>query len=337
MRRWVTVAVVTATSTLGLAGAGPPVHAKVPGPNGRIVFERLIPHQTETDLANVLTADPDGTHIQQLRIPVRPEVVSRTTWSPDGTKLLIDVGCRVLGSSDVLCQPATMNADGSGFTLLPPRDNGCDVWSVDETRLLCGIPTGHIAGDAAGVFSVRATDGGDPVRLTTNPYGNDGADMATDISPDGTRFVFVRYRPGPEKGRDPFRAQQVGIFIANMDGSDVKEVVPYGVAQGHEFANASWSPDGERIISSTRQGLLFTVHPDGSGLRIIHLEVGTQRYFAFEPHWSPDGSRIVFCLFVHGGEGIYSADPDGSNVVRVTHAPTGMDGGADWGTQPPLG
>jgi hypothetical protein len=98
-------------------------------------------------------------------------------------------------------------------------------------------------------------------------------------------------------------------------------------------ASAQWSPDGTRIISETTAGLLFTVHPDGRGLQIIHLQV-SGLYFAFQAHWSRDGTRIIFGMFTNGGEGIYTANPDGSNVVQVTNAPTGFDTAPDWGTHP---
>ena len=51
---------------------------------------------------------------------------------------------------------------------------------------------------------------------------------------------------------------------------------------------------------------------------MIHLHTGTTQYFAFEPDWSPDGTRIVFCMYIHGQEDIYTANADGSNLVQVT-------------------
>ena len=40
-------------------------------------------------------------------------------------------------------------------------------WSPDDNRILCAF-----GGDSPGIFSIRASDGGDPVRLSTNPYGS---------------------------------------------------------------------------------------------------------------------------------------------------------------------
>lgn len=183
-----------------------PVQAKVPGPNGQIVFERLIQDQPDdTALANVYTTNPDGTHVQQVPLVYPPEIFSFPVWSPDGTKLLISHTFR-LDSEGNCClpfRPAIVNPDGSGFTLLTmtyaPFDTDCPVWSLDQTRILCGF-----GGDQPGVFSFNASDGGDPVRLTTNPYGN--VDRPTDISPDGTQFVFVRFKPRGQRPSEAFGA-----------------------------------------------------------------------------------------------------------------------------------
>jgi WD40-like Beta Propeller Repeat len=91
------------------------------------------------------------------------------------------------------------------------------------------------------------------VRLTTNPYGAN--DVATDISPDGSRFVFLRYRPGPTHGGPKeFITVQVALFTAKIDGTDVRRLTPYGLAEPHEFAAAQWSPDGAQIISEKTKG-----------------------------------------------------------------------------------
>lgn len=77
-------------------------------------------------------------------------------------------------------------------------------------------------------------------------------------------------------------------------------------------------------------------HPDGTGLAPIILQIGTGRYSAFEPHWSPDGTRIIFCMFINGGEGIYTANADGSNVAQIafTTSFANFYNEPDWGTHP---
>jgi Tol biopolymer transport system component len=194
-------------------------------------------------------------------------------------------------------------------------------WYPDGTRLLCGY-----GDNEPGVFSIRASDGGNPVRLTKYPLRGscNACDEPTDVSPDGKRFVFLRYRD--ENGPN----QQVALFVANIDGTGLRQLTPYGLAQAHEIAAAQWSPDGREIISETTEGRLFVVRPDGRGLRQVRLQTGTAEYFAFEPDWSPDGKRIVFCMFINGQEDIYTANVDGSHLVRVTNTPD-FENGPDWG------
>ena len=43
-------------------------------------------------------------------------------------------------------------------------------------------------------------------------------------------------------------------------------------------------------------------------------------------HFSPDGTQIIFCMFIDGGEGIYTANPDGSNVQQVMFTTDFSDG-----------
>jgi WD40 repeat protein len=334
MKRSMMVFVSLITQLTVYAATSGPAQAEVPGANGQIAFERLAPGQSldVPGTGAVFVANPDGTHLLQVPLVYPTDVLGTAIdWSPDGTKLLLSHTVRFdsLGNCCLPFRPAVVNPDGSGFKLLTmgyaPFDVNCLVWTTDQKRLLCGFGEGSI-----GIYSVRASDGGDPVQLTTYPFGPNcnSCDEPTDVSPDGTRFVFLRFL------RENTPGEQVGIYVENLDGTGLRQITPYGLAAPREVASAQWSPDGTQIISETTTGHLFTVHPDGTGLRTIRLQVGTGHYFAFQAHWSPDGTRIIFGMSINGGEGIYTADPDGSNVVQITDAPTGFDNAPDWGAHP---
>ena len=322
---------ISAITLVGSIALPRPAGAVTPGSNGQITFAR----QVATGGADVFIANPDGSHSQQVALGVPAEDFGVPVWSPDASQLLISHTFRLDGSGNCCLpfRPAVVNPDGTGFRLLTipdgPFDMDCQVWSLDQTRLLCGF-----GGDHPGVFSVRASDGGDPVRLSTNPYGtaDQGAmDVPTDLSPDGRRFVFIRYRPGSND-----RAQKVGLFVEKVDGTGLRQIVPFGFAQAHEIASARWSPNGREIISETRSGALFVVHPNGTGRGVVDLQAGSSQYFAFEPDWSPDGTRIVFCMWLNGQEDVYTANADGSDVRQVTDTPD-FENGPDWGSYPTSG
>jgi Tol biopolymer transport system component len=317
------VGLAVASALLFTAGAG----AAVPGTDGRIAFNHTLPGND--GLAEIVTAESDGTDGHVLSLPYATETFSTPVWSPDGNRLLISHVLRFTTSGDCCLpfRPVIVNADGTGAKLLTmpwaPLDSDCLVWTPDQTRLLCGI-----GDNQAGIFSLRASDGLNPVRLTTNPYGNN--DQPADVSPRGDQFVFERFRPGPSGSR--YHAQQDALFVENISGSGLHRITGWGAALRHDVAEASWSPDGQRIIASNVEGHLFTVHPDGTGLTIIHLQTGMSWSYAFQPHWSPSGTRIIFAMNTSGApEGLYTARPDGSDVKRVTNPDT-FDNAPSWGS-----
>ena len=332
------------TAVILFAAIGVPVRLaaqqSVSGTNGQIAFTQGDPNAA-TPTAVVFIANPDGSQQQQVPLGDPVEFFSSVIWSPDGNKLLISHTVRIDPGTGQCClpfRPAIVNPDGSGYTLLTipygPFDMDCLVWSLDQSRILCGF------GDQnAGVFSIRASDGGDPIRLTSNPYAaSGGQDYPTDISPDGTRFVFLRSKPSAGPTTTPKPDQQVALFTENLDGTGLRQITPYFLADG---PSAKWSPDGNKIIVATRNGIalrtkasLFSVDPDRAGLTPINLQVGTQKYLALNAGWSPDGTRIILNIYINGGEGIFTANPDGSGVTQVTFTTNpGMQySGPDWGT-----
>jgi TolB protein len=276
--------------------------ATVSGTNGKIVFGQVFPNYG-------VTINPDGSDPHQVG-PVGSTTCN--TWSPDSSKVLCN-----LWSEDGVPQPATANPDGSGFTLLNPNlplDLFCLNWSPDGTRLLC-----HSEGIAnpadAGLYTVRSSDAGDLVRVSTTLPG--GFDDGYGYSPDGSRILYAQ-----------FNNEHGTLFSVKPDGSDpvqlsppVLSVIDLGF---FDRVGADWAPDGSRVAfaafnqSSFTTGL-FVVNADGTGLR----QITPSRVGALSAQWSPNGALIAFtsCVASPRHCGIRQAwvvHPDGTALRQVT-------------------
>jgi Tol biopolymer transport system component len=305
MRRTLFIATIALSMLMPFANPG--AEAKYPGPNGQILFARNEP--PDNDLTP-FTINPDGTH----EFRVLPGVAAECPrWSPDGSKISVP--------------GATVNADGTGFTPLAPSPDpllnlGCNTWSPDGSRLAVeGFNDDHP--EVTGIYTVRASDGGDLLRVT--PVGATPTVVIGDYSPDGNRIVFLGE---PAHGR----RGSLAVFTVNTDGTGLRQITP-GVANC--CPGPSWSPDGTELLFGSTRGKLLVVHPDGTGLRQIPIRTGGGLSFAFGPGWSPDGKNIVFSLFLEtkGQVDIYTARADGTQLVQVTNTPDNEEF-ADWGPHP---
>jgi polyisoprenoid-binding protein YceI len=82
-------------------------------------------------------------------------------------------------------------------------------------------------------------------------------------------------------------------------------------------SSPQWSPDGRSIaFTLLRKGAtnedIFTISPDGSGLR----QLTSDPAYDYQPRWSPDGKRIAF---IRAGA-VWIMDTDGRNAERLTPA-----------------
>jgi Tol biopolymer transport system component len=307
---------VVVTTLLAPVVTTGPAQAKVPGPNGQILFMRFRPALDDTVL---YTVNPDGSDPHQLV----PGVVECAHWSPDGASIAT-CGNTSGGATRII------DPDTGTFRNIPMPDSKlatfCWVWSPDAKRLACeGF--GQTNPRRNGVYTIRTSDGGGLRRVTSVPGGDD---IPIDYSPDGKQIVFGRF---DSKG---LARKGQALFVVNVNGSGLHRITPWGWSDD----DGSWSPNGTEIVFE-HFGSLFTVHPDGSDRTKIRLQTrsSTTAFTAFDAGWSPDGSKLVFSLEVQGPagsvvEGIGTANPDGSNVQMIESSPT-RDHKADWGPHPP--
>lgn len=109
----------------------------------------------------------------------------------------------------------------------------------------------------------------------------------------------------------------------------------------------AWSPDTFKIVfesdripdtSYTPRFQIYVMNSDGSSVGQLtfpdtardsltnHVKDTTSN---FHPAWSPDGTKIAFASTRDTNPEIFVMDPNGSNIVRLTHDP-GDDGQPAW-------
>jgi len=247
--------------TLGLAAAGVPVRINTgnvsydpsPSPDGTQVafavsqFDLLGRRQDDLYLVN-----RNGLNLRWLTRTTGRE--DSPAWSPDGTRILFR-GTDESGVADLW----TINVDGTGLINLTDRlpeeveDVRHPAWSPDGSRIaFIGVRNGR-----HNVW-IMAADGSTAAPLTTDA----GFDTSPTWAPDGSRIAFSRYNAAePANGWDV-------MIIPAAGGAPTRLSLP-----GDQQVPA-WSPDGEYIAVSgsvvAGQGTpqLFTLRPDGSGLRL---------------------------------------------------------------------
>jgi Tol biopolymer transport system component len=319
MRKLITLVLVAVGSAALMAL---PAAAKPGGTNGKIVVNV---DNSATGQEQVYAIDPDGTDMQLLA-----NDAEAGQWSPDGTKFAI-VGNDGIGGY--------LNFDTGVFTDLgvpfgryPDLALFCGVWSPDGSRLACeGF--GQTDGSLNGVYTVRASDGGDLQRVTSDPNGDD---CPSDYSPNGKRLVITRSNDTTYE-----------IDTVKLDGSGVTRITPDGTA--FDFCSGSWSPQGNEIVFSAHvpdfsyRSSIWVAHSDGSGLRQIPVpgcgglrsdqtSIGCQG-----PGWSPDGRKLMLerhVLIPNDHFDLYTVNADGSGLFQVTNTPNLNEAGGAWGTHP---
>lgn len=290
-----------------VAGAGlasTPAHATKHSINGRIIFGR---YNAAIDDFTVYTANSDGTDEVKVLDAESPR------WSPDGQRIAVALGGEFV-------RTATMNPDGSDLVMLvgdPTLDEGFSAWSPDGQRVAFEGWDNVDPTRPAGIFSMRASDGGDLVRVTTNPYG--GHDMGAAYSPDGTRILFTRENP---------LLEQTALFLVHIDGTGLRQLTAWSM----QADGGRWSPTGKEIIFGSH-GVLWLINPDGSKLQQVKLHDDIPEGFSFGPAWSPDGKYLLFSRYLVQDQetDLFTMKVNGTQIRQVTHTPED-ETFADWGT-----
>lgn len=140
-------------------------------------------------------------------------------------------------------------------------------------------------------------------------------------SPDGRHLLITG--GGNDAGNSTKDA-----FICDVDvefqATNLRKVLPgEGVRVGEQ---ASWSPDGKKIVAVTTSRTLLVFDRSGENRRALLQTPGN---YCFQPAWSPDGEWIAFASDRDGNSELYKVREDGTDLTRLTHHP-GVDCRPKW-------
>ncbi len=168
---------------------------------------------------------------------------------------------------------ATVSPDGKKIVFTSTRSGDLELWTMNID--------------------------GSELKQITNTLGYDGGAF---FSPDSKKLVWRASRPSTPEDQKSYKdllaeglvePTDLEIFVANADGSDVKQITSIGKANWAP----SWHPSGEKIIfasnhkgESGHQFNLYLVNIDGTGLE----QISFGEVFDAFPLFSPDGKKIAF-------------------------------------------
>lgn len=151
---------------------------------------------------------------------------------------------------------------------------------------------------------VARTDGSSVHEVLRHVRGNPTPNPRPVWSPDSIWLAFQDF------GTD----NRSHIYLVRRDGSERRQLT---AADVDDF-DPAWSPDGQLIVFDRAYHQLWTVHPDGRGLRYFHPGV--------EPTWSPDGRHVAYlgkpCSTCWTNFNLHVVDAHGGNARTLTHGST---------------
>lgn len=277
--------------------------------------------------------------LQNIRPQRHPSSRTYPKWSPDGSKLLVEVGRR----------PTVVDANLKELTEVGPEDTWVTYsdWSPDGERITYSYRGLHADQKEPhwGIYSSKP-DGTDVNLMSSTGW-------RAHWSPDGEKVAYHLVK------------KEAPIKIAVMD-RDGRNETP--LAKDHNPGNMSWSSDSKTLFFDSwdgNGGQIFQVDlesgeksrlmprsqgsdkspemsPDGSKivfekfysndrrteLRLLDPKTGTDQLFAapnrsnHDAKWSPDGEHVVFSSNTEEGNfDLYLADADGKSLKQLTNLP----------------
>lgn len=299
----ITAVVVLATFALAhsISGRQQRRTAGLPAPGGVLLYGQWHPNLQESSWFTIQPNNPVATDLHLTS--------TCASWFPGGRKILISDDA--YARTGHLLRPATLRPDGTGLhrldaTHAPQLNLGCGQVSPDGHSIALEGFGAKSTASTNGIYLVRASDGGGLVQLTHSP--TDSSDGDPRFAPDGRNILFLRSAP------DSSIEGAGTLYITTTTGASPRRITPRGFA----FLGYDWSPDGRWIVLQHPYGQIYLVHPDGTALHRLPLQLPTGAG-AQDPTWAPDSRTIAFSLTDNGEANIFTVQLDGSHLHQLTH------------------
>lgn len=120
------------------------------------------------------------------------------------------------------------------------------------------------------------------------------------VSPDGSRVVFVSNRGGVED-----------LFVISVDGNNEVQLTHTPERE----SPAGWSRNGKQVLFSTfnnEKSTLFAINRDGKNQRVLATVPGRG------PRLSPDGKRLLYMAGTWTATLLTTSGLDGTQVQQIT-------------------
>lgn len=258
-----------------------PAHATFPGKNGRIAF---VGGNLGPNGGDIFTMNSDGSDVKQLTtFAANGGAACCGFWSPDGRQLVF--AAQPAGAPAY--QLWMMNGDGSNQRQLLNDPNGFDLYpsfSPDGRQI---VFTRFNAVFQGAIYRIAA-DGTGLTALADFSSDPDISDFDPVYSADGKTIAFDSI----------LRSGLIwAVFLMNADGSHIRPLSPAWL----EAAMPDWSPDGEKMIFSTRAAYpqntltreIWAMRTDADDAKPEQITFpGSSNDWG--PVWSPQGDAIAF-------------------------------------------
>lgn len=228
-----------------------------------------------------------------------------------------------------------MNEDGSHVMQLGnSNDLVTPDWSPDGSRIVAALGMG-LGGALGGreIVVMNAKGGGSDRYPIVNDPPPDSRGILLEHpawSPDGSRIAF-----SIKKGAANCQLSDYNIYTVDPEGGSRVKLTE---GCGGRNTEVDWSPDGSKIVFTSRRSSPQDINPSERDIEIwvMNADGSDQTRLTFygendtSPRWAPNGNRIFFArwpqLGVTGRSSLWQMDPDGGSQELIWEFPGLLNG-----------